>query len=1385
MEDFLGDQVSRPWPTGDTEGAKVGLTDFRYFIQESGDEGSADRANELEVVVAKAGDQANLRKDALASIWNKRRGQRAAPVLLVVLHLDGQCTLVGHSSMEPVVHREVADHRQTETLCAAALQEPDSPSASRYLDEALPTMEAELPGINNQGLFALHELKNGVPLRADWGQAGQKAGNTHGKRGKELLKSLGFGVHRLDNMTEVLTGGEKKDEDRMALAVLLQRGESPDLSSQRFNNISPLSYALKRADDEGLDWVMTVQGNNLRLYSTGASGVGRRGRTQTYVGCQTGMLKQEHQPYLWLFYSADALRRDGSLHEILQSSERFAGELAKRLRERIYVSVVPLLAEGIAAARGLHNPSREDLDFTYNMALTVLFRALFIAYAEDRDLLPYQSSEAYRSHSLKRKAQRLAERANAGQEAGKSPGHSWQGFCELCEAVSKGHSDWGIPAYNGEMFSSEESGDPRFPNPGHALQSLILPDAVFEEAMHFLLTIDTAEDQYGPVDFRSLGVREFGTIYEGLLESELSQAETDLKIGAGGLYLPLDEGDGEELIEVGAGRIYLHNRSGARKASGSYYTPTFVVEHLLERSLVPALNAHFERLDAMSEAEAAEAFFDFRVADIAMGSGHFLIAAIDTMEKRMAAYLADHTLAGVVQKLDHLRTAAETALREAGIGDTQIEDGGLLRRLIARHCIFGVDNNRLAVQLTRLAVWLHTFVPGLPLSLLDHHLVFGNSLIGIGTMEEANEQLSEDLMELQRKDPGALLGLAKEPLRRLANINDANLSDLHEAQGAVQQVQEALLDTREFFSLLIARRLQGNEDLAFPLELEHFQRLRSERMGGSLSEGSQSLAKAMQRADQQLQDLAALHFPVAFPEVFLGDKKGFDALLGNPPWETMKVSEKVFWARYFPGWMGLSQSEREAKIGELRSFEQLSELLAKETVDTQAMRNILLQGDYPGLGTGDPDLYQAFSWRFWRLAAAEGGSVGMVLPSTLRNNTGSGLFRRDIYAGAAAIDWTVLENSRGWVFPEVDPRYSFALVAAEKGAPHGESITLSGPYTSLADLQQAHQSEGATAQSSSEPLCPMEKLSAEEVLSWGESAALPSLPPNSLGTFRQIARSPALSLDDGEAWHARPHTELHSFGDKDKMVFGEDSTNSQKLWPVYKGASFNLWKPEFGEPYAFAEPEPALSYLQGKRTGGRKGGPFGRFPASHLQDPATLPCQHPRLAYRRISRSTDPRTSIACLLPPQTFLVDAAPYLLWPRGDESDQAFLLGVLCSIPLDWYVRRWVEANITYGVFNSLRIPRPNRQDPRWQRVVALAGRLACPDERFQEWAKAVGVECGPLAADQKEDKIHELDALVAHLYGLSEEQLRLIFATFHRGWGYQPRMEAVLLHFGQIQ
>jgi len=248
---------------------------------------------------------------------------------------------------------------------------------------------------------------------------------------------------------------------------------------------------------------------------------------------------------------------------------------------------------------------------------------------------------------------------------------------------------------------------------------------------------------------------------------------------------------------------------------------------------------------------------------------------------------------------------------------------------------------------------------------------------------------------------------------------------------------------------------------------------------------------------------------------------------------------------------------------------------------------------------------------------------------------------------------------------------------------------------------------------------------------------------------------------------------------------------------VYKGESFDLWLPDRGPEhyYAWADPDVVCRHLQEKRVRAARSrnSPFAEFDSHWIQDPRTLPCHHPRIAFRDVTNRTNQRTVIVALIPPGVFVANSAPYLLFPRGDAQDTCFLLGVLSSIPLDWYSRRIVETHVNHHVLNPFPLPRPGRDNPLWQRVVELAGRLAAVDKRLKNWAKSVGVDCGPLDEAAWFDMICELDAVVAHLYGLEEKHLRHIFETFHEGWGpgtradhptlgdYTTRLEKTLDHF----
>ncbi len=1290
------------------------------------------------------------------SLWKQRNNRRAAPLLAVVLHGDG-ATVCGPLGDDPPVYPD-ADPAQVERICRVALDLPDRHAVARYLADALEAIrtDARLPGLRNEGFLATHELDRGARLLPAWEPAQQRARPLLGREGPDLLNALGYNAEPCDQMTSILRAGP--DGQRLALAVLLRTAESPDGNLDRFAGLSPVSYAMTVAERENLPYVLVAQGRKLRLYpvKTGV-GVGQRGRNETYVQIDTGLLRDDDAAYLWLLFSSDALGPDGTLAQLIRESRRFAGELAKGLRDRIYGSVVPTLAEGIATAWGKKKPSADDLADMYEMALTALFRLLFIAYAEDKDLLPYRHNGLYQRRSLKQKADDLLELYRGGTDIFGNASFTdattrWDEITRIFRSVEEGNREWGVPEYNGGLFSS----DPDQSRIGGLLRDITLPDSVMGPVLRDLLLIKPSEQEpWGPVDFRSLGVREFGTIYEGLLESELSVAEADLVTDRVGsqhhVYRPAREG--EEPV-VRQDHVYLHNRSGQRKATGSYFTKDFAVEHLLDQALEPALAEHTARLDRLDDEQAAKQFFDFRVADIAMGSGHFLVAAVDRVERALTSYLSNRRLPGVYHELQTLRGAAQQQLGSLA-DQIDIEDNQLLRRQVARRCIYGVDVNQVAVDLARLSIWIHTFVPGLPLSVLDHNLVRGNSLVGIGRVSEIEHKAREENLPLFTLDVQNLVGEAVEPLRRLANLAEADIQDVKRARRALAEARDRCAPAEALCDIVAAARM---EELPIPIDLARWDKIKDTLHG----------SKAHLAAVESLADLDALHFPVAFPEVFARERPGFDVIIGNPPWEKVRVEEHEFWGRHYPGLRGMRSQQRDRTIADLHT--QRPDLLKQwntERDQTEVVRRAVR--DMPGMNTGHPDLFRAFIWRFIQLIRPQVGRMGIVLPGDTFKIAGAATLRRSLADTSGGVDVQMLSNKGGWVFDDVHQQKLIALVVARARGPYDATCEFS--------IHREIHTKASWQARASEACAVMECAQLER---YSPTLVVPLLPrDDSWSVVHTFMKSPRMR-ENASIPVRRVYADFET-SKSDKQYWHDDRREGD--WPVYKGESFDLWNPDTGSYYKWTNAEQILDAAVRRRQRARADSPYGDTSQRWRSNPATHPILRPRIAFRDVTNRTNTRTLVCALIPPCVVTVQTAPWVLFLDVDHPPQheAYLLGVMSSRPLDWWTRRFVEGHVDQEAFDCLRVPAWASDSALCNRVVELAGRLACPDARFADWAAAVGVEHGPLAEDVKQDMIHELDAVVAHLYGLNQKQLTHIFETFHEGWDYKTRLKATLEHY----
>ena len=377
---------------------------------------------------------------------------------------------------------------QAERLAEVALSEPSHHAATRFLVANLPELASPMPGLRNVGLLATQELRSGVPVWPDWRASGERARPLLGLRGRQLVESLGYGVEVLSTNTSMLTiNGRNR-----AIAVFCDEDESFDAPAQRFNGTSPVSQALAVADQKAVDWVILTRSSEIRLYAARSdTGVGRKGRAETFVELNLSLLPAELAGYLHLLFSIDALIENGTLETILDRSADLAAELAVRLRERVYFQTVPALAEAVARRLG-RDPTSSDLEDAYEQVMVILFRLLFVAYAEDKDPLPYRTNDHYTVHSLKRLARRLTDDRRGGRNHYDQQATSlWHDVQEVWRAVDKGNKGWGVPAYNGGLFSDA----PDVSAAGAALTDLELTDAEFAPALVGLLIDEGTESR--------------------------------------------------------------------------------------------------------------------------------------------------------------------------------------------------------------------------------------------------------------------------------------------------------------------------------------------------------------------------------------------------------------------------------------------------------------------------------------------------------------------------------------------------------------------------------------------------------------------------------------------------------------------------------------------------------------------------------------------------------------------------------------------------------------------------------------------------------------------------------------------------------------------------
>ena len=1277
----------------------------------------------------------------LRQAWNTRRAGNPRPVIVFAQSAGAVIACGPDGSPPPVATLESA---VAQRIFDRVLDE--LPTQARLRAIALLSRaqgSGNVPGFRNRSLVSTHYVTNVLPRQAgrDWTEASGLGADALGKVGAELVGALGYKLTAIGPQEYQVKDGD----ETVAVVHLYPEGSSLDRVGAG-QSAPPASHGLKRARELGLDHALLVAGSLLRIYSLQAEETLDEGvASAAYVEFDTDLLPTEHAQLLGALAAPDALRRDGRLSRIRRESGRYAVKLRDRFTRRLYEEIVDLLVRGIhdAAKRSGLSPLPDE-DRLYRATLVLLFRLLFLLYAEDRNLLPMQQS-VYRGRSITEMVRSAAATATDSHRRFDTSAVSiWTDLRQLFAAVRDGNADWGVPPYDGGLFADQDGLD------GGLLAAIDLPNAVIGPALH-LLGWDESDGEAGKVDFGDLGVRQIGTIYEGLLSYEVAFATTDLRIDRRAEGEPYVEAHPGEQADVPAGAPHIRSPQGGRKATGSYYTPAFAVERLVDRAVRAELEEHLATVGGAMDLPTT-ALFDFRVCDPAMGSGHFLVAALDVITEAISGHLAAHPNLGVTAELARARERLNEVGRQYGAPDLgeQAADLDLMRRIVLKRCIYGVDLNPMAVELARLGLWLHSLVPGLPLSYLGHNLQHGNSLVGIGAHHPEIGLLAYPAEAKARDAAGGI-----------ASITDLELGEIAASEQRQQELRNATAGLHALYDLVATAPLRNADGGIAQLHAE-------EIVAG---EPPARYASQIAEARSLARELGAFHWRLAYPEVFLRDRPGFDAMLGNPPWEEATVERLGFYARYLPGIKGeRSQATRERRIKEFEAkYQTVRERYERERAEKEAFRTYL-GAAYELTKSGDPDLYKAFAERFLSLVR-DGGRLGVVLPRSAFSGDGTTPFRHALLGRADEFRLDILKNKNGWVFPSVAGQYTAVLVAASLGTSLDPVLSVSAMIESRDDLVAADNERVDWRLSELRQALP--------------DLAIPILPSVRQATiFKRIVTSHP-RFDSGKGgWRALPWAELHGTKDRKSGLLKEPGQVAGEWWPVYGGKSFDLWQPELwkrgeGELQFVLEPDIGLAELQAKR---QRSSVWKAFPQSALRDPTTLPMHRPRILFRDVARATDSRTVKAALVPPHVFAHNKAPSLIWPSGDESDVAYLLGVMCSIPFDWIARRRVELNLNYFILNSLAVPRPQRDDPLWRRVVDLAGGLACIDDRYAAFAAAAKVAVDELSAGRRTAMIAELDAVVAHLYGLARDELEEFFDDFSASEaGVSPGRRAAILEW----
>ena len=813
-----------------------------------------------------------------------------------------------------------------------------------------------------------------------------------------------------------------------------RRGEETAPSTQM------LRY-LRRVEDlttGKLRWGILTNGARWRLYYQGARSVSEQffeidlAAVLAIPGHEGGLFaltEDERRHWLRIFilvFGLDAFLPSPSdartFHQRALDEGKFYEErVAANLSNLVFGQVFPELVRAIANAA-----PDAGLQEVREATLILLYRLLFILYAEDRDLLPVRERR-YDDYGLREKVRGdVGRRMDRNDVFSTTAARYWSVIDDLCRAIDAGDRSIGLPPYNGGLFD---------PNKTPLLSTVRLGDTVMAAVID-ALSFERTPDGRKYINYRDLSVQQLGSIYERLLEHEIIR-------------------DGAEIV--------IRPNIFARKGSGSYYTPDDLVGLIIRETVEPLVEARMatfaakaaeletsrqsedRRIGTLAGFDPAEKLLDLKICDPAMGSGHFLVSLADYLADRVITAMAEAQasvtfgdyVSPLIARIAAIRTTILRNAEERGwtIDHEQLDDRHIVRRMVLKRCIYGVDKNVMAVELAKVALWLHTFTVGAPLSFLDHHLRCGNSLFGCWVKAGAEKAQKLSNAPLFLHEPLTRAMRAATSMQIIEGLTDAEIAEAHRSKDVFDEVRDMTAPLNAMLSLIHALDwlcLKSNDDkLAIQAFFAgQFGDPIAIAMGRvPITNGraeATRFAEIFERVLTLVDEETFLHWQVAFPGVWSdweqdGLTGGFDAVIGNPPWDRMKL-QQVEWFAARRREIALAQraSDRQRMI---TAIEKVKDPLAQDFAKANeraeaAVRVARTSGDFPLLSGGDVNIYSLFVERATTLVKPT-GMVGLLTPIGIATDKTSSEFYSGLAAHGRLKSFLAFENKRGWLFPDI------------------------------------------------------------------------------------------------------------------------------------------------------------------------------------------------------------------------------------------------------------------------------------------------------------------------------------------------------------------------------